>query len=97
MIIFESLYFAKSILNIVACEGLDRMVRPESCNSWRRRLHGLAFVPHTVMEEAREVVERVVTRFAQGFELEHSRGVVRLTWHERPMLFASTWGTHEMS
>ncbi|CAI5992939.1 unnamed protein product [Closterium sp. NIES-65] len=46
--LFESSYLARDIVNVIACEGLDRMVRPERVEQWQARLERLGFFPRAV-------------------------------------------------
>lgn len=41
--IFEEAYFARDILNVVACEGLQRMSRSERIEQWGDRLRRIGF------------------------------------------------------
>ncbi|GJP39711.1 hypothetical protein CLOM_g24053, partial [Closterium sp. NIES-68] len=47
-VLFESCYLARDIVNVIACEGLDRMVRPERMEQWQARLERLGFFPRAV-------------------------------------------------
>ena len=91
MLMFEGMFFGRNILNIVASEGLDRMIRPDSLPNWRSRLQRLAFLPDSSMEAVREKVQRVVEKFHGGFGLRNAAESVLLTWQGKPLLAASVW------
>ena len=91
MLMFEGMYFGRNILNIVASEGLDRMIRPDSLPNWRRRLQRLAFLPDSTIEAVREKVQRAVNKFPGGFGLRNAADSVLLMWQGKPLLAASVW------
>ena len=91
VLMFEGMFFGRIILNIVASEGLDRMIRPDSLPNWRRRLQRLAFLPDSSMEAVRENVQRAVKKFRGGFGLCDAADSVLLTWQGKPLLGASVW------
>ncbi|CAI6004159.1 unnamed protein product [Closterium sp. NIES-64] len=43
--IFEELYFGRTIVNIVSCEGVERVHRPETLDQWRGRMLRLGRTP----------------------------------------------------
>eukprot|EP00475_Leptophrys_vorax_P027339 TRINITY_DN38999_c0_g1_i1.p2 TRINITY_DN38999_c0_g1~~TRINITY_DN38999_c0_g1_i1.p2 ORF type:complete len:458 (-),score=2.97 TRINITY_DN38999_c0_g1_i1:823-2172(-) len=59
--LFESCYFSRDMVNVVACEGLDRMIRPERVEQWEARLQRLGFfarpLPPTTVQSVSEAVK----------------------------------------
>lgn len=58
----ERLYFARDIINVVACEGLARTVRAERLEAWQRRLERLGFQRMPFSEATVRATRRVVRK-----------------------------------
>ncbi|CAI7782211.1 unnamed protein product [Closterium sp. NIES-53] len=90
----ERLYFARDIVNVVACEGIQRTVRAESLEQWQARMRRAGFigleVGEEVMEELRGVLRKGGRKYGGYVVLQQGNGV-RLLWEGVPVLAASMW------
>ncbi|CAI5465119.1 unnamed protein product [Closterium sp. Yama58-4] len=90
----ERLYFARDIVNVVACEGIQRTVRAESLEQWQARMRRAGFVGMEVgvevMEELRGVLRKGGRKYG-GYEVVQQGNGVRLLWEGVPVLAASMW------
>ena len=86
VVLFECLYFARNIMNIVACEGLQRLARPEPHASWLARLQRAGFQPSPVLTRVADAVHEEMRKFPAGFGMLTSPGGLQMTWRGKPML-----------
>ncbi|KAI3726187.1 hypothetical protein L1987_65984 [Smallanthus sonchifolius] len=82
----------KEILNIVACEGLERVERHERIAKWVVRFSRARFKPVNIwleaMEEARQVIEGCGL---VGYKIVTHRPGLMICWHDRPIYSISAW------
>ncbi|XP_076899295.1 scarecrow-like protein 13 [Bidens hawaiensis] len=82
---------ARDMVNIVACEDVDRVERHEPLAKWRFRLAQAGFVAlplsYSVMTAAREVL----SEFSDCYRLGDKDGALVLGWKNRPMVTCSAW------
>ena len=93
VLMFEHLFVGANVIAMVACEGLERVTRPEGLASWRRRVRrAAAFVPSGCLPAVAERARVVVRRYGScGVGLVRHRDAVQLTWMGQPLLHASVW------
>ncbi|KAJ1404689.1 hypothetical protein SESBI_26424 [Sesbania bispinosa] len=86
----ERLHFAEEILNIVACEGPDRMERHERVDQWRRQLGraGFQVMPLKCTSQARMMLS---VYDCDGYTFSSEKGSLLLGWKGRPVMMASAW------
>eukprot|EP00475_Leptophrys_vorax_P040576 TRINITY_DN7546_c1_g1_i1.p1 TRINITY_DN7546_c1_g1~~TRINITY_DN7546_c1_g1_i1.p1 ORF type:complete len:336 (-),score=-2.29 TRINITY_DN7546_c1_g1_i1:106-984(-) len=89
--IFEDLYFGRSIVNIIACEGAERALRCEKLDQWRGRLMRLGFSPRHLPAAVTEAMHTMLKKFPLGFGLILEEGVVSLAWRGKVQLTAQSW------
>ncbi|KAJ7526209.1 hypothetical protein O6H91_17G088000 [Diphasiastrum complanatum] len=87
----EQFYFAQEIMNIISCEGPDRVERHERSDQWRRRLSRAGFhsKPLRVLNEARKCL--TMSFQCEGYTLVEEKGCIVLGWKGKPIVSASTW------
>ncbi|CAI5932002.1 unnamed protein product [Closterium sp. NIES-64] len=89
--VFEEIYFARSIINGIACEGDERVVRSERAGQWRKRLLLMGFAPCTIPTSVIDSVHKMLKRFPLGLGLQIEDGMVSLMWRGSRSLFTSAW------
>ncbi|KAG6744619.1 hypothetical protein POTOM_051256 [Populus tomentosa] len=83
------IYFRRQIVNVVACEGVDRVERIESFAQWQNRLSQAGFCP--VPQKADEFKEDLQC-YLEDFGIEEKeRHNILLSWHGCPLAVASVW------
>ncbi|KAI3768478.1 hypothetical protein L2E82_19191 [Cichorium intybus] len=82
----------QEILNIVACEGLERVERHEKIARWAVRFSQAGFKPVNLwfkaMEEARQVIDGCGP---VGYKIVIQRPGLMMCWHDRPIYSISGW------
>ncbi|KAH7516321.1 hypothetical protein FEM48_Zijuj10G0122700 [Ziziphus jujuba var. spinosa] len=91
--VMSEVYLGKQILNIVACEGLERVERHEKLNQWRNRLGSAGFSSVSLGSNAYKQASMLLALFASGdgYRVEENNGCLMLSWHTRPLIATSAW------
>eukprot|EP00250_Pteridium_aquilinum_P015992 c22877_g1_i1 orf=263-2560(+) len=86
------MYLAREIVNIVACEGLQRVERHEPLSQWRKRMLDAGFQPVHLGSNAYKQASVLLKLFSgEGYTVEENKGGLTLGWHSRPLIAASAW------
>ncbi|KAI3739683.1 hypothetical protein L2E82_30094 [Cichorium intybus] len=88
----EKMLFGEEIKNIIACEGLERMVRHEKLEKWipRFELAGFGRVP--LSYNGMMVATRLLQNFGyDGYKIKNENGVLVICWHNQPLFTISAW------
>ncbi|CAI7839561.1 unnamed protein product, partial [Closterium sp. NIES-54] len=88
---FERAFFGYNIVNMVATEGMQRSVRPESLAEWAQRIRHAGFVPLPVPADVLEEAYGTIRSTPPGLGMLATEGAVQLTWHGRPLLMCTLW------
>ncbi|PWA48984.1 transcription factor GRAS [Artemisia annua] len=82
----------QEILNMVACEGLERVERHERIARWVVRFSRAGFKPANLwlaaMEEAQQIIESLGPI---GYKVVTHRPGLMICWHDRPIYTVSAW------
>ncbi|KAK1432948.1 hypothetical protein QVD17_09851 [Tagetes erecta] len=82
----------KEILNIVACEGLERVERHERIARWVGRFSRARFKPVNLWLEAMHEARRVIEGCGLvGYKIVINKPGLMICWHDRPIYSISAW------
>ncbi|KAJ3692584.1 hypothetical protein LUZ60_011679 [Juncus effusus] len=88
----ENNMWAPDILNVIACEGSDRVERPETYKQWHARNLRAGFdqlpLDYTITKELKYKVKDV---YNKGFSVEEDNKWVLLGWRGKILHALSTW------
>ncbi|GFY90669.1 SCARECROW-like 21 [Actinidia rufa] len=82
---------ARDIVNIIACEGAERLERHEPLGKWRSRLMMAGFAPCRLSPDARIAVKEVLKGYSKNFRAEEMDGASFLCWKNRVLSTSSAW------
>ncbi|KAF0905195.1 hypothetical protein E2562_000985 [Oryza meyeriana var. granulata] len=82
---------AKDIVNIIACEGKDRVERHELLGKWKSRLTMAGFRPYPLSSYVNSVIKELLARYSDKYTLEEKDGAMLLGWKNRKLISASAW------
>lgn len=89
---YTEMYLAREIVNIVACEGLERSERHEPLSQWRKRMMNAGFQPlHLGSNAFKQASLLLKLSSGEGYTVEENKGCLTLGWHSRPLIAASAW------
>ncbi|XP_074267983.1 scarecrow-like protein 30 [Silene latifolia] len=91
-LLIEQLLYGKDAMNIVACEGSERIERPESYKQWQMRHHRVGFtqvgLDTDVIHRARAMVK---ANYHKDFMVELDRDWMVQGWKGRILSAVSCW------
>lgn len=94
-LVFEQQVLGKSIVNVVACEGQNRVERQEPLCQWQARMRNVGFRQRPLSINVKGIVQELLTTYRSGYGLQvHDEASLMLTWHSVPLLAMSTWEPH---
>lgn len=82
---------ARDIVNIVACEGAERVERHEPFGKWRYRLAMAGFSPIRFSYTISSVIQDTLKDYSQNYKCEERDGALYLYWKNRAMCTSSAW------
>lgn len=82
---------ARDIVNMVACEGTDRVERHEPFGKWRYRFMMAGFEQVPLSPSVSKVVTDVLKEYSENFRAMEMNGAIYLGWKNRAMATTSAW------
>ncbi|RWW34611.1 hypothetical protein BHE74_00017245 [Ensete ventricosum] len=82
---------AKDIVNIIACEGKDRIERHELLGKWKSRLSMAGFKPYPLSPYVNSVIKTLLGYYSDKYTLVEKDGTLLLGWKNRNLISASAW------
>ncbi|KAK4485002.1 hypothetical protein RD792_007609 [Penstemon davidsonii] len=82
---------ARDIVNIIACEGTDRVERHELFGKWRLRLMMAGFSPIQLSSSVSNAIRDMLKEFNSNYRMAEGNGAVYLGWKNRALATSSAW------
>ncbi|KAJ3670341.1 hypothetical protein LUZ60_010665 [Juncus effusus] len=82
---------ARDIVNIIACEGKERVERHELLGKWRSRLSMAGFKPYPLSSYVNSVIRKLLGFYSEKYTLVERDGALLLGWKNRNLISASAW------
>nr|AYM54755.1 chitin-inducible gibberellin-responsive protein 1-like transcript variant X1 [Cymbidium ensifolium] len=82
---------AKDIVNIIACEGKERIERHELLGKWRSRLTMAGFNTYPLSSYVNSVIRTLLGYYSHNYTLVEKDGATLLGWKNRNLISASAW------
>uniref|UniRef100_A0A1D1Z6Q0 Chitin-inducible gibberellin-responsive protein 1 n=1 Tax=Anthurium amnicola TaxID=1678845 RepID=A0A1D1Z6Q0_9ARAE len=82
---------AKDIVNVIACEGKDRVERHELLGKWKSRLAMAGFKPYPLSSYVNSVIRALLRSYSNNYTLVEKDGTMLLGWKDRNLISASAW------
>ncbi|XP_042443342.1 chitin-inducible gibberellin-responsive protein 1-like [Zingiber officinale] len=82
---------AKDIVNIIACEGKERVERHELLGKWRSRLTMAGFKPYPLSSYVNSVIKTLLGHYSDKYTVLEKDGALLLGWKNRNLISASAW------
>ncbi|KAM0952339.1 putative transcription factor GRAS family [Dioscorea sansibarensis] len=82
---------AKDIVNMIACEGKERVERHELLGKWRSRLTMAGFKPYPLSSFVNSVIRTLLGCYSDKYTLVEKDGAMLLGWKNRSLISASAW------
>ncbi|MCD7461382.1 hypothetical protein HAX54_046009 [Datura stramonium] len=82
---------ARDVVNIIACEGAERVERHELFGKWSMRLMMAGFTQCPLSPSVGEAINDVLKEFSPNYRLAESKGALYLGWKNRALATSSAW------
>uniref|UniRef100_A0ACD5XVE8 Uncharacterized protein n=1 Tax=Avena sativa TaxID=4498 RepID=A0ACD5XVE8_AVESA len=87
----EQHFLWRQIVNIVACEGSDRVERHEHFVQWKARLLMAGFTPHPLSSIVNNTIRTLLQSYHSSYRVDERDEVLYLGWKDRTMVVTSAW------
>lgn len=88
----EKFLLGQEIKNIVACEGVERVIRHEKMERWRMRMRMAGFVARPLSSTAAMQAKLLLHAYpCDGYRVKDEHGCLTLCWQDTPLFTASAW------
>ncbi|XP_022888392.1 scarecrow-like protein 21 [Olea europaea var. sylvestris] len=82
---------ARDIVNIIACEGKERVERHELFGKWKSRFTMAGFRQYPLSPYINSVIRDLLGRYSEHYTLLEKDEAMLLGWKERKLISASAW------
>ncbi|XP_049356254.1 scarecrow-like protein 21 [Solanum verrucosum] len=82
---------ARDIVNVIACEGKERVERHELLGKWKSRFMMAGFQQYPLSSYVNSVIKDLMKRYSEHYTLVEKDGAMLLGWKERNLVSASAW------
>jgi len=89
---FEQEFYGREIMNVIACEGLERVERPETYKQWQAHTMRAGFRILPLKQELVKIYRRrVKAGYHEDFEVEENGQWMMQGWKGRIFCASSCW------
>ncbi|OMO64732.1 Transcription factor GRAS [Corchorus olitorius] len=82
---------ARDIVNMIACEGPERVERHELLGKWKSRFRMAGFSQYYLSSSVSEAVREMLKEYNNNYRLVEREGALYLGWVNRAMATSSAW------
>ncbi|XP_009628410.1 scarecrow-like protein 1 [Nicotiana tabacum] len=82
---------ARDIINIVACEGEERIERYEVAGKWRARMMMAGFTPSPISRNVYDSIQNLIKQYSERYKAKEEAGALHFGWEDKSLIVASAW------
>ncbi|XP_013593636.1 PREDICTED: scarecrow-like transcription factor PAT1 isoform X2 [Brassica oleracea var. oleracea] len=82
---------ARDVVNIIACEGADRVERHELLGKWRSRFEMAGFSSYPLSPLVNSTIKSLLRNYSDKYRLEERDGALYLGWMQRDLVASCAW------
>ncbi|KAH7297290.1 hypothetical protein KP509_26G064200 [Ceratopteris richardii] len=87
----ERFCLARDMINIVACEGADRIQRYEVAWKWGARMTMAGFRSLPTSPSTSKLIKDLLLPYSRKYKIREEKGALHLNWVDRSLVVASAW------
>lgn len=87
----EKQCLARDIVNIVACEGAERIERYEVAGKWRARMTMAGFTIYPINTSVENSIRPLFESRGNNYRLKTEKGALHLGWLDKVLVVVSAW------
>lgn len=82
---------ARDVVNIIACEGVERVERHEVLGKWRARFAMAGFTPYPLSLLVNGTIKKLLENYSDRYTLQERDGALYLGWMNRDLVASCAW------
>ncbi|OIT22423.1 PREDICTED: scarecrow-like protein 1 [Nicotiana attenuata] len=82
---------ARDIINIVACEGEERIERYEVAGKWRARMMMAGLTPSPISRNVYDSIQNLIKQYSERYKAKEEAGALHFGWEDKSLIVASAW------
>ncbi|XP_068336699.1 scarecrow-like transcription factor PAT1 [Pyrus communis] len=82
---------AREVVNVIACEGVERVERHELLGKWRLRFAMAGFTPYPLSSLVNATIKTLLDNYSDKYRLEERDGALYLGWKDRDLVASCAW------
>ncbi|KAL6525014.1 Proteasome subunit YC7alpha/Y8 (protease yscE subunit 7) [Orobanche minor] len=82
---------ARDIINVVACEGEERIERYEVAGKWRVRMSMAGFRSCQISLDVKDEIEKLMGSYSDRFNVGEEMGALHFGWEDKILIVCSAW------
>ena len=82
---------ARDIVNIVACEGEERIERYEVAGKWRARMTMAGFTSCPMGPKVIDTIQKLIREYCDRYKVKKEMGALHFGWEDKNLIVASAW------
>lgn len=83
---------ARDIVNIVACEGEERIERYEVAGKWRARMRMAGFTSCPVSKNVTDMIQNIIKQqYCDRYKMREEMDLLHFGWEDKSLIVASAW------
>ncbi|XP_052178193.1 scarecrow-like transcription factor PAT1 [Diospyros lotus] len=82
---------ARDVVNVIACEGTERVERNEPLGKWKSRFKMAGFTPYPLSSLINATIKTLLKNYSDGYRLEERDGALYLGWMNRDLIASCAW------
>lgn len=88
----EKQCLARDIVNIVACEGEERIERYEVAGKWRARMMMAGFTSCPMGSNVTDMIRKLlITEYCDRYKVKEEMSALHFGWEDKSLIVASAW------
>nr|GMC77048.1 scarecrow-like transcription factor PAT1 [Ipomoea batatas] len=82
---------ARDVVNIIACEGTERVERHELLGKWKSRFRMAGFSPYPLSSLVNATIKTLLGNYSSKYRLQERDGALYLGWMKRDLVASCAW------
>ncbi|MCL7027597.1 hypothetical protein MKW94_016196 [Papaver nudicaule] len=82
---------ARDVVNIIACEGAERVERHELLGKWKSRFRMAGFTPYPLSSVVNSTIKTLLDNYCEKYKLDEKDGALYLGWMKRDLVVSCAW------
>nr|XP_043631741.1 scarecrow-like protein 1 [Erigeron canadensis] len=87
----EKQCLARDIVNIIACEGEERIERYEVSGKWKARMIMAGFQEYPISENVHDMIRNLIKQYSERYKTKVETNAIHFGWEDKVLIVASAW------